>query len=82
MKTESRVPRTGGMAGCCRRARRLNFGPRPAGGSIDLIVLHSINLPPGRYGGPEIEQLFGNRLDWDAHPYFQAMRGLGSRATS
>lgn len=53
-----------------------NFGPRPAGGGIDLIVLHSISLPPGQYGGPEIEQLFCNRLDWDAHPYFQAMRGL------
>lgn len=53
-----------------------NFGPRPAGCHIDLIVLHSISLPPGQYGGPEIEQLFCNRLDWDAHPYFQAMRGL------
>jgi N-acetyl-anhydromuramoyl-L-alanine amidase len=53
-----------------------NFGPRPDGCHIDLIVLHSISLPPGQYGGPEIEQLFCNRLDWDAHPYFQAMRGL------
>ena len=53
-----------------------NFGPRPSRCAIDLIVLHSISLPPGQYGGPEIEQLFGNRLDWDAHPYFQAMRGL------
>ena len=59
-----------------RAAASPNFGPRPAGSSIDLIVLHSISLPPGQYGGPEIEQLFGNRLDWDAHPYFQAMRGL------
>jgi len=53
-----------------------NFGPRPAGGGIDLIVLHSISLPPGQYGGPEIEQLFCNRLDWDAHPYYQQIRGL------
>jgi N-acetyl-anhydromuramoyl-L-alanine amidase len=53
-----------------------NFGPRPDGCAIDLVVLHSISLPPGQYGGPEIEQLFCNRLDWDAHPYFQAIRGL------
>ena len=59
-----------------RAAPSPNFGARPAGCPIDLIVLHSISLPPGQYGGPEIEQLFGNRLDWDAHPYFQAMRGL------
>ncbi len=52
-----------------------NFGPRPANTPIDLVVLHSISLPPGQYGGPEIEALFTNTLDWDAHPYFQLIRG-------
>ena len=54
-------------------ARRLaspNFGPRPGGAAIDLIVLHSISLPPGCYGGDEVQRLFTNTLDWDAHPYF------------
>jgi AmpD protein len=51
-----------------------NFGPRPADTPIELIVLHSISLPPGHYGGPEIEALFTNTLDWDAHPYFQHIR--------
>ena len=36
---------------------------------ITLAVIHSISLPPGQYGGPEIEQLFTNTLDWSAHPY-------------
>ena len=60
------------------KARHLhssNFGPRPAHACIDLLVVHSISLPPGVYGGPEVEQLFTNRLDWDAHPYFQSIRG-------
>ena len=52
-----------------------NFGPRPANTAIDLVVVHSISLPPGQYGGPEIEALFTNTLDWDAHPYFQQIRG-------
>jgi hypothetical protein len=39
--------------------------------------VHSISLPPGKYGGDEIERLFTNRLDWDAHPYFQQIRGAG-----
>jgi len=43
---------------------------------IDLVVLHSISLPPGVYGGDAIERLFTNRLDWDAHPYFGLIRGL------
>jgi N-acetyl-anhydromuramoyl-L-alanine amidase len=53
-----------------------NFGPRPAGTEITLAIIHSISLPPGEYGGDAIERLFTNRLDWDAHPYFQQIRGL------
>lgn len=53
-----------------------NFNARPASTSIDLAVIHSISLPPGCYGGDLIEQLFTNRLDWDAHPYFRQIRGL------
>lgn len=53
-----------------------NHGPRPPGTAVDLVVLHSISLPPGRYGGPAIEALFTNQLDWDADPYFQGLRGL------
>ncbi len=53
-----------------------NFGPRPAQACIDLLVLHSISLPPGVYGGPEVGHFFCNQLDWDAHPYFQTIRGL------
>lgn len=53
-----------------------NFGARPSGAAIDLVVLHSISLPPGQYGGDAVEQLFLNRLDWDAHPYYRQIRGL------
>ena len=59
-----------------RHVHSPNFGPRPADTSIDLIVLHSISLPPGEYGGPEIEALFTNTLDWEAHPYFGQIRGM------
>jgi N-acetyl-anhydromuramoyl-L-alanine amidase len=65
--------------GWYRFARRLdspNCGPRPAGAQVDLIVIHSISLPPGRYGGDEVQRLFTNTLDWDEHPYFKGIRGL------
>ena len=67
--------------GWWRHARAVpspNFGPRPAGpdGQVSLVVVHAISLPPGRFGGPEVEQLFTNALDWQAHPYFEALRGL------
>ena len=41
-----------------------------------MIVVHGISLPPGEFGGPSIEALFTNTLDWDAHPYFDEIRGL------
>ena len=69
----------GWKAGWWQGAQRLespNFGPRPAQTAITLAVIHSISLPPGQYGGDAIERLFTNRLDWDAHPYFQSIRGL------
>ena len=53
-----------------------NFGARPAGAVLDLVLLHSISLPPGVYTGDAVERLFTNTLDWDAHPYFQTLRGL------
>jgi AmpD protein len=53
-----------------------NFDTRPLGTPVTLVVLHSISLPPGSYGGDAIEQLFCNQLDWDAHPYYAAIRGL------
>lgn len=66
----------GGWLQSARACPSPNVGPRPSGACIDLIVLHSISLPPGQYGGPEVEQLFTNRLDWEAHPYFAQIRGL------
>ena len=53
-----------------------NFGARPALSQIDLIVIHSISLPPGEYGGDEVQQLFTNQLDWNLHPYFKQIEGM------
>ena len=69
----------GWNAGWWHKARRCespNFGVRPAGMVIDLVLIHSISLPPGQYGGDAIERLFTNRLDWDAHPYYEQIRGM------
>lgn len=67
---------SGGWLAAARHVPSPNFGPRPPGTSASLAVIHSISLPPGIYGGDAIERLFTNRLDWDAHPYFQQIRGL------
>jgi AmpD protein len=53
-----------------------NCDDRPAGCEISLIVVHGISLPPGEYGGGWIDELFTNRLDPNAHPYFAEISHL------
>lgn len=48
-----------------------NAGERPDPDDISLIIVHNISLPPGRFGGPHIDELFTNCLDPDRHPYFR-----------
>ena len=60
---------------CARALASPNFGPRPEDAQTDLIVIHAISLPPGGYGNHNVQRLFTNQLDWDAHPYFQSIRG-------
>lgn len=65
-----------GWLGSARVLHSPNFDARPPGGKVSLIVVHSISLPPGQFGGNQVPALFTNTLDWDAHPYFQSIRGL------
>lgn len=53
-----------------------NCDERPLDSPINLLVIHGISLPPGEYGGPWIDDLFTNRLDPTAHPYFREVAGL------
>lgn len=48
-----------------------NCDDRPEGALIDLLVVHNISLPPGQFGGSGIIDLFTNRLDRNAHPYYR-----------
>lgn len=47
-----------------------NCDDRPDGAAIDLLIIHNISLPPGEFGGQGIIDLFTNRLDSAAHPYY------------
>jgi AmpD protein len=66
----------GGWYSFARRLESPNFGPRPAAAQVDLIVVHSISLPPGEFGGDGVQRLFTNTLDWNAHPYFKTLEGM------
>lgn len=48
-----------------------NFNERPDENDISLVVIHCISLPPDEFGADYITDLFCNRLNPNAHPYFQ-----------
>jgi len=53
-----------------------NCDERPADAAIELLVIHNISLPPGEFGGDAVIDLFLNRLDPDAHPYYKGIATL------
>ncbi len=53
-----------------------NQDERPDGMLVDLVVIHNISLPPGVFGGSDIERLFTNTLDPTAHPAYPAIAPL------
>ena len=65
-----------GLLSPARQCLSPNRDARPVGAVPEMVVLHGISLPPGEFGGPGIEALFLNQLDWDAHPYFAGIRGM------
>lgn len=71
-----RVDAANGRLLGARQVESPNCDDRPAGQAPELLVVHGISLPPGEFGGPWIRDLFLNRLDPDAHPYFREITGL------
>ena len=65
-----------GIVGGIRFAASPNCDAREPGEAVTLLVVHSISLPPGEFGGDSVERLFTNRLDAGAHPYFAGISDL------
>ncbi len=53
-----------------------NCDARPEGAPVELVVIHNISLPPGQFGGDGVIELFTNRLDPTAHPYYATIHQL------
>jgi AmpD protein len=65
-----------GMASGARFIASPNCDTRPQPEDISLVVVHNISLPPGQYGGDGVIELFTNRLDPAAHPYYAEIHQL------
>lgn len=68
-----------GANGCVEEANRIdspNWDDRPPDTTISLLVIHCISLPPGVFGGNQVVELFTNKLDTAADPYYAGLVGL------
>ncbi len=66
-----KINASSGLLDECKQCLSPNKDTRPKNTAIDLIVIHSISLPPSQYGGNFIEDFFQNKLDRNKHPYFE-----------
>ncbi len=71
-----RWPGAGGWLAGARQLPSPNQDARPDATAVDLLVVHHISLPPGRFSGDAVERLFTNRLDTQAHPFYGQLQGL------
>ncbi len=65
-----------GWVNAARRVPSPNCDDRPVGERVELVVVHAISLPPNVFGGGDIDRLFTNSLDPEAHPFFACIAGL------
>jgi len=70
------IDTTSGLLKEARQQPSPNCDSRPNESDIALIVIHGISLPPGKFAGDYIDQLFCNQLNPDEHPYFKEIAGL------
>lgn len=71
-----RLDPVSGIVAGVRYVASPNCDARPDGSPVDTLVIHSISLPPGQFGGAGVEQLFCNCLNPDEHPYYREISGL------
>ncbi|MEW7997114.1 MAG: 1,6-anhydro-N-acetylmuramyl-L-alanine amidase AmpD [Candidatus Thiodiazotropha endolucinida] len=64
------------LLGCAEFHPSENMDDRSPETEVDLLVIHSISLPPGEFGGGWIDDLFMNKLDVMADPYFAEIKAL------
>ena len=67
------------LAGWLLRARCMpspNCDERPGHAAPTLLVIHNISLPPHRFGGEAVIDLFLNCLDVRAHPFYAGLEGI------
>lgn len=71
-----KIDKESGLVQGVRFVSSPNHDARPEGSSPEVIVIHSISLPPGQYGGTDIEKFFCNCLNSDSNPFYQDIKDL------
>jgi AmpD protein len=60
----------------CEQQPSPHFNQRPDGAQVDLLVIHNISLPPGKFGSSDITDFFLGKLQVDKDPFFKQIETL------
>jgi len=66
----------GGFISSAKQVKSPNQDSRPLNQNISLIVIHSISLPPNKFGNSYIEDFFSNKLEIKKDRYFKEIQNL------
>ncbi len=53
-----------------RHCQSPNFNARPLGTEVNLLVIHSISLPPDDFSSSDVIDFFQNKLDFSKSPFY------------
>ena len=53
-----------------------HFNQRPANCDVNLLVIHNISLPPGKFGSSDINDFFQGKLKIERDPFFEEIKDL------
>jgi AmpD protein len=79
VRDDSPLPLSLGSDGWVDQAQQIaspNCDDYPEPAATPLLVVHNISLPPYRYGGSGVAELFTNTLDPAAHPFYAEIAHL------
>ncbi len=74
------IDKVRGLLDGVRYALSPNCDTRPAEAAINALVIHTISMPPGEYGGADVEHLFCNSLDFTCHHFYREIDGISVSA--
>jgi AmpD protein len=76
LENEAKIDVQSGRLSIAKFIPSPNQDNRPHNENVNLLVIHNISLPKGKFGNQNVRDLFTNQLDYSKHPSFKTLANL------